>query len=289
MTRLRTALGVAVAVLAGMLAPLAIVADWAHTQVDDTEAFVASYAPLARSDAVQTLLNEQLTDAIATRVPGGDNAIVRRLVARQVAAFIASDLFNSAWEGSLRLAHGELRSLLTGEPGRLQVTEGEVQLRLAPFVDAVKQRLAEAGVPGIDRLPEVTGGITLLRVDPQLLPVLQRAYRGLAATAAWLSWAAGLLAVVALVVWPNRRRALITLGVSTVLATLAVWLVAAGGVGLALRGLAEPIVPVAGTIADAALSPIREPALALIVATGFLATLAWLSVPPPATARAPKP
>ena len=212
MSRARSGFGAVLAVLAGILAPLAIVADWAHPQVADTEAFVAGYADLARSEPVQRLVGDQLAGAITARLPGGDNPLVRRLVAGQVTEFTGSDLFAGAWEAGLRLAHGELSALVTGEAGRFQVVEGEVQLRLAPFADAVQERLTAAGVPGVGLLPEVTGGITLLRVDPGLLPLLQGAYRALAASAWLLPWAALLAAVGAIWCWPDRRRAVPTVG-----------------------------------------------------------------------------
>ncbi len=273
----RTVVGVLLAVLTGLAASLSVVAGWAQTLVSDTDAFVATYSPVVRSPAVQQVVTSRLTDAAITQLGLGDNRITRTLVTRVVAEAAGSDLFANATTASLRLAHGELVALLSDDPGRLQVTDGKVQLRLAPFADAIKQRLSDAGVPLIDRLPEVTGGITLLTIDPQLLPIAQTGYRSLAAVAAWLPWLALALAVAAVWVWPGVRRPLVGLGFS-----LLGWVLLVGlAWRLAMQGvtpqLGDDLASVAGTVASLTSAPVASPLLAIGVAGALLATLALLT------------
>jgi hypothetical protein len=264
-------------VLAGLTTSLSVVAGWAQTLVSDTDAFVATYSPVVRSEAVQQVVTTRLTDAVITQLGLGDNRITRTLVTRVVAEAAGSDLFANATTASLRLAHGELVALLSDEPGRLQVTDGQVQLRFAPFADAVKQRLSDAGVPLIDRLPEVTGGVTLFTIDPQLLPIAQTGYRALAAVAAWLPWLALALAVAAVWVWPGVRRPLVGLGLSLlgwVLLVGLAWRLAMQGV---THRLGDDLASVAGTVASVTGSPVASPLLAIGVAGAMLATLALLT------------
>ena len=270
---MRTAVGVVLAVLAGLLAPLAVVAGWAQAQVADTEAFVATYAPLARDSGVQGVVADRLTDAITAHLPGGEVGVVRRLVERQVVEFTGGDTFAGAWEAALRLSHGELHALLTGEPGRLQVVEGAVQVRFAPFADAVTQRLVEAGVPFVDRLPEVTGGVTVVQVDPALLPLLQFGYRMLAALAGWLPLLTLVAALAALWVWPRKRSGVIGLGLTLASGMLLVWVAVTVVIGIVLGGAAEPVAVLGAALAEAALSGLRSPALAVIVTGGILVFL----------------
>lgn len=282
MNRWRTVLGSVLAVLAGLLAPLSVVTGWAHTLVSDTDAFVATYAPVVQSESVQQVLGTRLSEAIIDQLGAADNRLTRAAVGRVVDQAVGSDLFADATTTSLRLAHAELVALLTGEPGRLQVDDGEVQLRLAPFADAVKQRLSEAGVPFVDRLPEVTGGIPLLRIDPRLVPLLQSGYRVLDAVATWLPWLALALMVVAAWLWPNRRRALIGLGLSLLGGALLVAL----AWRLALQGLThrlgDDLALVAGFLAQVTSAPVASPLLALGVTGAMVATLARLSAREPA-------
>ena len=121
---------------------------------------------------MQKVLTTRLSDAIIDQL-GVDNVLTRRLVTGAVESAVASEEFTSATTAGLRLAHQELLAQLSGEPGHLQVTDGAVVLPFAPFGEALRQRLGAAGVPFVDRLPEVSGGITLFRVDPQLLSSLQ--------------------------------------------------------------------------------------------------------------------
>lgn len=273
----RTTLGVLLAVLAGLLAPLSVVAGWAHTLVSDTDAFVATYSPVVQSDAVQQVLGTRLSEAIIDQLGPADNRFTRAAVNRVVDEAVGSDLFAGATTASLRLAHGELVALLTDGPGRVQVVDGVVQLRLAPFADAVKQRLSEAGVPFIDRMPEVTAGIPLLRIDPRLLPLLQSGYRVFDTVADWLPWLALVLMVAAVWVWPNRRQALIGTGLSLLGGVLAIglaWRLALQGV---THRLGDDLALVAGLVAELTSAPVASPLLALGVTGAMLATLVRLS------------
>src|SRR3954451_15307203 len=58
---------VAVALLA-VVAPLSVVATWAHDQVSDTDRYVATVAPLADDPAVQKAVSERITDEIVARI-----------------------------------------------------------------------------------------------------------------------------------------------------------------------------------------------------------------------------
>lgn len=280
----RTAVAVVLALLAGLAACLGVVADRTHQLVGDTDAFVATYSPVVRSAPVQEVLTRRLTDAVVQQLGVGENRLLTTLVGRAVTEAAGSDLFADATTAGLRLAHDELVSLLTGDPGRLQVVDGAVQLRFAPFVDAITSRLSAAGVPFLDRLPQVSGGITLLTIDPALLPALQTGYRLLDALAGWLPWLALALAVLAVWTWPGVRTALITLG-----ASLLGWALLFGGVlwwgaHALLQRVGEDVATVGGSIVTLTVEPMASPLLAIGVTGLVFVTLAALSVPDPARA-----
>src|SRR4051812_42158444 len=58
----------ALIVVAALLAPLSIVASWAHDEVADTDRYVASVAPLASDPAVQDAVINRITTEIFNRV-----------------------------------------------------------------------------------------------------------------------------------------------------------------------------------------------------------------------------
>jgi len=279
----RTVVGAALSVLAGLLAPLAVVAGWAQTLVAGTDAFVASYAPVVRSEPVKQLVTSELSGAIVEQLGLSDNRLAGALVNRLVGEFVAGDTFDAAATASLRVAHSEAVALLTGEPGRLQVTEGEVQLRFAPFVDAVTSRLTDAGVPFLDRLPEVTGGIALWHIDPQLLPILQSGFRALTTVAAWLPWVTFVLVIAAFWIWPGLRGPLLGVGLSLLGWSVAIWV--AGR--LALQGvqqrIADDFAPVAGLIVGQTVVPILSPLLAIAVLGAVMTFVGAMIARQPAT------
>lgn len=161
----------------------------------------------------------------------------------------------------------------------MQVIDGEVQIRFAPFADAVTSRLVGAGVPLIDRLPTVTGGLTVLRVDPRLLPALQAGYRVLSTLAGWLPLLALSASIAALWVWPRKRPAMIGVGLALAVGAIAVWLVVSVVVSSVVAGLAEPLAVVGPAVAHAALSPMQSPALAVIVTGAVLVFLGAVTAP----------
>ncbi|MGC3994451.1 MAG: hypothetical protein QM779_10150 [Propionicimonas sp.] len=267
------------AVLAGLAASLSVVASWTHALVSDTDTFVATYQPVVSSPAVQQALTTRLTDAVITQLGLGDNILTRTLVTRAVTEAAGSDAFATATTASLRLAHSELAAQLKGETGRLDITDGVIRLPYAPFVDAITQRLTDAGVPFLDRLPEVTGGFTLATIDPRILPLAQSGYRVLDGLCGWLPWLTALLAAATLWVWPGARGPLIGLGLAALgwAAVLLVgWRVA---MGLLEGTLAPDLAAVAGTVASVTAAPVASPLLAIGVTGAVLAFFAALARP----------
>src|SRR5436190_11396870 len=55
-------------VLAAVLAPLSLVATWAHDEVSDTDRYVETIAPLADSPEVQKAISARVTDEILRRI-----------------------------------------------------------------------------------------------------------------------------------------------------------------------------------------------------------------------------
>jgi len=67
----RTVVVACIAVLA-IIAPLTVVATWAHDQVADTDRFVETVAPLAENPDIQAAISTRLTREIVTRIDVSD-------------------------------------------------------------------------------------------------------------------------------------------------------------------------------------------------------------------------
>jgi hypothetical protein len=303
----RTALVTILVALTGIVAPVSVVAAWAQTQVSDTEAFVAAYAPLSRDPAVQQALAARLSSTIQDRLDlptltqqlidevSGSRPVVGRLlpsltgplnsfvsdfIDKQVNGFVASDAFSQVWNVALRTTHTQFVALIRGdEGGPLTVTGGTIQLQLGPFVEAVKQRLVTNGFPLAERIPPVTTAIDLVQLDPQRVAQAQAGYRVLTVVAEWLPWLLLLLPALALLVARDLRRTVIACGLAVTGGIVVVWLAfraaVAEGMGVAAaNGVSSDAVT---AITDGALGPMRGPALAVGVLGLVVAFLGWLT------------
>lgn len=303
----RTAIVAVLVVLAGLVAPVTVLAPWAHTQVSDTEAFVAAYAPLSRDPAVQQAMATRLSEAIQTRLDlptlteellsgvagssriasrllpsltGPINSFVSDFIDKQVNAFVASDAFSRVWEVALRTTHTQFVALVTDDrSGRVTVTDGLLQIQLGPFVEAVKERLVANGFPLAGRIPTVDAAVDLVQLDPVTVARAQAGYRLLTVIADWLPWLLLLLPALALVVARRKRATVIACGVAMSAGVLVTWLVLRSVIEQAAARAAQNGLPGAAVtaITDGSLSPMRGPAMAIIAVGLVVAGLAWLT------------
>src|SRR5262245_53871483 len=80
--RWRAPVATVLIVLGALLAPLAVVARWAHSEVADTDRYVATITPLATDPAVQEAITNRITNEIFVRVD------IQSLVAQAVDALV---------------------------------------------------------------------------------------------------------------------------------------------------------------------------------------------------------
>jgi hypothetical protein len=167
------------------LVAMSLIAIYVRSTVMDTNRYVSTMAPIARSPAVQQAVADKLDTAITSRVDF--DAILRealpprvdplapalaggleQAIRSRLDGFVASDDFANLWDDVNRRAHSRVVALLTtGESGRLQLEGDTVYLDFGAAVDRVRQSLQERG---LDRLaaaipPSVDGRVTLLQSE----------------------------------------------------------------------------------------------------------------------------
>lgn len=303
--RWRTALVALLVVLTGIVAPVSVVAAWAHTQVSNTEAFVAAYAPLSEDPAVQQALAARLsatvqdrldlpgiTDELLGRVTGPIssrllpsltgplNNLVSEFIDKQADTFVASEAFSRVWEVALRATHTQFVALLRADDSTpLSLNDGKLQLQLAPFVEALQERLVANGFPIAARIPPVTAAVDLVQLDPGTVSQARSAYRLLAVVAEWLPWLLLLLPALALFIAADLRRTVIACGAAVAAGIAIAWLAFRAGIAKGVAVAAASGLPEAATtaITDGALGPMRGPALAAGLVGIVVAVLAWLT------------
>jgi len=293
-------------ILVGLLAPLSVVAVWVRDEVRDTDRYVDTVAPLAHDPAVQDAVADRITRELMARldIQGLTQSAVDALVDRglppraaqglaaliptmtsgiedfvhdQATSLVRSDAFATAWEQANREAHAQMVAVLTGRgTDTVQVSGNTVSVNLATMIEAIKQRLVEAGFTVAGRLPTVNAEFTILQSAD--LVKAQRAFRLLDALAHVLPWLALLLLGLAVWVARDRRRALLAGALVVVGSMVLLGAVLNLARGIYLDALPSAVsAPAASAVYDALVHFLRIGLRSVLVLFLIVAVIAWLS------------
>lgn len=303
----RTAVAAVCITLAALLAPLSVLAVWAHDQVGNTDRYLRTVTPLASDPVVQDAITNRITNEIVTRLDvtavtqEAIDALAQRglpprvaasltalsgplangvtsFVHDQVAKIVHSPQFADAWVEANRQAHTQLVALLTGkDSGTVTVTGDAVQINLAAVIDTVKQALVDKGFSLASRLPTVNAEFTLVQSND--LTKAQRGFRLLSALSRWLPILGLLLLAVAVYVAKSRRRALLASGLAVAAGLLLLGITLNVLRPVYLSAVPSDQIPqgAAGVIYDQVVSFIRFSLRAVLVVALAVAAGAWLA------------
>jgi hypothetical protein len=257
-----------------LLAPLSVIAVWSANQVADTSRYVANVAPLVHEPAVQNALTDKISTQITSRldVTGTANQAAADLTARglpragtllknfsgplastvdsfihsQVHRIVVSPRFARAWVQVNTVSHAEIVKALSGSGGgAVKVTNGQVTVSLAPFIDIAKQDLSARGLTIVNKVPPINP--TLALFSAKYLVKAQTAYRLINDLKVVLPIVALLLIGLGIFLARSHRRAVIGAG----LGLAASMIVLAAGL-LIFRGIYLNSVPNSTLPSDAA-------------------------------------
>lgn len=305
-----TLLAVVLIVIGAILAPVAVVASWAKVQLTDTDAFVATYAPLANDPGVQAYVTDetvkviqqhvdipQLTSQVIDGITGlGTGPVATKaldalkaplsqgivsLIQTAVGRFVASDAFAQVWQDALRVSHNQLVATMQGNPQAAVAIgkDGSVGVQLGPIIDRVKQVLVDQGITFASRIPTIDKTITVAQNSS--IPTLQVFYNLAVVAGAWLPWVSiGLLALGVIVA---RRRALALIGAASALAIAMIVVVSGIAIGqIVFIASASPgLVPagVATTLYTTVSTAMKDTGVAVLVLAIVVALVGWYSGP----------
>lgn len=149
---------------------------WARRNLLDTDRFVSRVGPLVEDPAVQEVLTLRLTDQLMLLIDPQSffeevlpergrllaiplSGAVEGFVQDQVAAFIASDRFETLWNTTIRVAHEAASRLLSGDSEVVVTEDGQVTLNLIPIIDAVLAEITSVSPEILGReidIPDIT-------------------------------------------------------------------------------------------------------------------------------------
>lgn len=305
----RTLVAILLILLGTLLTPVAIIGGWSKVALTDTDAFVATYAPLADDPTLQAYITDEIMTSVHENLdlegivndlvdglvevverPRAAAAIpllvepaiegIRSSVEKAVAEVVGSDAFATAWEQTLRTTHTGAVNVLSGDPdSTLTITDEGLALRLGPIVEEVQNRLLAQGFTLASRIPEVDKTIVIVPSDD--LTKASVAYQVAVALGSWLPLVALLLLVGGVAVSVHRHTAALWasfgLAVGALAILIGVW------VGRIAAGVAVPADVMPSDVLDlfydttvAALSDIAAAALVLAIVIGVVS---WLTGP----------
>lgn len=156
-----------------LLSMVSVVTVWARNQVLETDRYLASVTPLADDPVILDEVARKVSDAIVSRLdttalareslPARAEVLAAPLggavddfIERATVDFVHSDAFATLWTEINRVGHTELVRLLRGEQAKaVLVNAGRLSLDLAPVVEAVRDRLVQAGLLVVAQLPQI--------------------------------------------------------------------------------------------------------------------------------------
>jgi hypothetical protein len=234
----RTPVSALLIVIGCVLAPLSVVGVWTANQVSDTNRYIANIEPLIHDPAIQNALTDKVTTQITSHlnVTGFVNQAATLLTSKGlprvggllktfgpalssavtgyihsfVHKIVTSPQFANAWIQVNTVAHQTLVKALSGQNGAITVSNGQVTIDLAPFIQIVKQDLSKRGFTLVNNLPPIHP--TLALFSSRTLVQAQTLYRVVNDLKIVLPIAALLLIGAGVYIARDHRRALIGAG-----------------------------------------------------------------------------
>jgi hypothetical protein len=293
-------------VLGVILTPVALVLQFAQQQISDTDAFVAAYAPLAESPAVQAAIadavvnavNENIDlDAITSGIIAGIQAAdptglsgalnlargpivdgINSAIRWGVESVVTSEWFPTVWESCLRLTHSQLNAVLRGDENAVATIRGDdIALQLGPVIGLLKEQLVANDISFANLIPDN------LSIEVPLGTVtgigqIKTFYAVGLAVGTWLPLLAAAFLIGGIAVAPRRRNWV--MGTSIALGLLAIVIGVVLSIGRSAVTSVGVMSPDAlGFIFDAATATLG----AMLLAMGAIAVIgifaAWLAGP----------
>ncbi|MFF3437655.1 hypothetical protein [Streptosporangium sp. NPDC002721] len=156
---MRRVIGSILIALGCLLAPFALTAHWAATDIADPDHYIREVTPLAAHPAVKNAVTNRVTDEIVLRLRGLGLSVGGELIRETVKDGVDDD-FAIAWVEINKLTHRRFLAILGHDPNPRAQEDG-VGYDLAPVYELVKRKLQVAGIGAASRLPE-SHPVTLL-------------------------------------------------------------------------------------------------------------------------------
>lgn len=234
----RNAGAIALVIVAALVLALAVPAVWMNRMLTDTDVYVATVAPLAQNRDIQNAVAAAASEAVIEKVDAKTRIqqvlpenlqIIATPVAHAVNDFITkesltlarSDKFAQVWETVNRASHKALVTAVTGrDTGAIGVEAGVITLDVGTIVSELRSRLTGAGLEFVSGLPTANINKTIVLHESPVLARLTTTVDLVSRIAYWLPILGLTIAVGAIALAADRRKAVLWLGGALAIAAL---------------------------------------------------------------------
>lgn len=231
MTAVRGLVSFLLLLLGLALVGAAVPAVWADRHVLETEPYTEAVAPLIDEPEVQQQVAAAMADPISERL--GLTGVLDRLLLDATVKVVGTEGFADVWTDAVRLSHQHAVEGLRDEGTGVNLADDGIVVDRAVLVEALRPRLAEAGLPFADRIPDGEGSV-VLAAGPDVERATTAA-RLVDSYATWLTVAAAVVLLLCVLVARHRPRALVLVGLGVMAVAGVLWV--ALGAGTETTGL----------------------------------------------------
>lgn len=265
------------ALLAGIVAPVAVATVWLERTVTEPDRYLEVVSTVSAEPEVQQAVKDQLVVAVLGRVEPGPLAapLVERAVTQAVDRVLADERFPAFWLDLNRAVHAQVTGTLSGQGATADLApDGTLTVHLGPIVEALTEQLVAAGIPVPAELA-TDESVELVR-SPELARA-QTAYDALVLAAMVLPWVVGGVLLLALLLARRRGMVLVVAGITSAAVGFAL-LVVAQQFAIALRPV---VAETLATTMAASLEPTLLVTVAVSAGVAALGGLVWAVAPAP--------
>lgn len=268
---------------------------WLRGTVLNTNAWVATVAPLSRNEVIVNTLSGYVVaevfnaidvEQVAQELLPEEIAFLSRplvgalqdAVRDVIATIVRSDEFNTVWRTVNRTAHEIAIGILRGGGQVAYLREGQLTVDLSNLFISLQERL---GLEGLDLFADEGWGKFVLLESGQVA-ALQQALATLDAVGLLLPFLALAFLVAAWLLSPLRRRTLLSIGVGLAIAMAVTLLLLALTQPAVMASIADPLIrALAGEIWDIIIRGLVIQTVLLLIVGMLIAVGAALAGPHP--------
>ena len=241
----RSIVSLIIFILAVVSTPIALIGNWGHRTIVDSQIYLETVGPLASDPAIQEALTDRLTNAFETQVDtaglaagflgnfidnpeladklaGPISAGINSLVRNLIADFIASEEFQKLWIGVNEAAQRSLVAILEGKnEGPIQIRDSAIVLDISSLLTEVQMRLVDRGITIAENVTIPDNDRQIVLYENSAIGAIQTIYQFTGPMLTFYPLIVAVLFALSIALARNRPRTVLSTGIALAAVSLA--------------------------------------------------------------------